>query len=161
MLVDAKQYQDPLSKLWVLHACSQEFRNWNADPYYNPLAGTSPNIRKEEWVSLVDGCVIGYLCCFVDRTTRSVADISIINFVDDRRFAPDFLTFLKRLRARYRYLRWGAVQGHPSEGFYKRVAEKYGGRIVGTFTKKIKLNDGKLYNETWYEVPCDNRNEAR
>ena len=98
MLASAGLYSKQLSEQWTRASSSERFKYLNADSLYS----SSPpvNLRKEEWVSVFDGEVIGYLCAFVDGSTRSVADISVINFVEDRRFSLDFLTFLKRLRSR-------------------------------------------------------------
>ncbi len=153
MLVLATEHQAELNRLWAQYVSHPDFLLWNVDLTYNPQAEIrNSDFRKDEWVSVVDGRVVGYLCALIDKSTRSVADISAANFEKHPRFSIDFLLFLKNLRRRYRCIRWACVAGHPNEKTYAAIIKRYGGREVGVFKKKIRLHDGHLYDERWYEL---------
>lgn len=161
MLVPASEYKEALAKLWVQYSSHPDYRYWNVDFYYNPLSEIkNTDLRKDEWVSVADGRIIGYFCALIDKSTRSVADISVASFEKHPRYGYDFVAFIKFIRRRYRYVRWAAVDNHPSQKAYETILRRYGGRIVGTFKKKVKLNDGKLYDERWYEIENENRIDA-
>ncbi len=143
------------------HSTDPAYIYWNVDIVYNPLAEIkNTDFRKDEWVSVVDGKVVGYLCALVDKSTRSVADISVASFKKDKQYGYDFIAFIKYIRRRYRFVRWAAIDGHPSEKAYETILRRYGGRIVGVFKKKIRLSDGKLYDEKWYEINNEDRTDA-
>jgi hypothetical protein len=149
----APEYVRQLELRWQTFATHPDFKLWNVDLNYSPRSGVSdPDFRKAEWVSLVDGKVVGYFCAIIDKSTYSVADISAANFDRHPQYSRDFLCFLKRLRRQYRVIRWACVAGHPNERFYGLVCKHYGGRKVGVFTKKVRLHDGRLYDEAWYEL---------
>ncbi len=161
MLVSASEYVLELSKLWHQYASHPDYVYWNVDFYYNPQAEIKNlNYRKDEWVSVADGKIIGYFCALIDKSTRSVADISVASFTKHRTYGYDFISFIKHIRRKYRYVRWAAIDGHPNEKSYEGILRRYGGRIVGIFKKKIKLNNGKLYDEKWYEIVNENRENA-
>jgi len=142
-----------LTNQWSKYVTHPDFKLWNVDINYSPYSGIrDADYRKDEFVSMVDGRVVGYLCAIIDKSTRSVADISAANFEKHPEFNVDFLRFLKNLRHRYNAIRWACVSGHPNERFYSVICKRYGGRKVGVFTKKIKLHDGRLYDESWYEL---------
>lgn len=161
MLVPASEHKDALSKLWTEYAIHPDYLYWNVDLYYNPNAEIKNiNYRKDEWVSIADGKIIGYFCALIDKSTRSVADISVASFIKHPRYGYDFVSFIKHIRRKYRYVRWAAIDGHPNEKAYETILRRYGGRIVGVFKKKIRLNDGKLYDEKWYEIVNEDREHA-
>lgn len=35
---------------------------------------------------------------------------------------------------------------------YDRWVKRFGGRVVGTFSKRVKLYDNQLYDEKFYEI---------
>jgi hypothetical protein len=161
MLVPALQHTETLSKLWTQHVTHPHYIYWNVDLNYNPLAEIrNTDYRKDEWVSVVDGRVIGYLCALIDKSTRSVADISVASFEKHPQYGYDFVAFIKYIRRHYRYVRWAAIDGHPNQKAYETILRRYGGRIVGTFKKKIRLHDGRLYDERWYEINNEDRASA-
>ncbi len=161
MLVSASEYKQELSKLWTKYSTHPDYLYWNVDLNYNPLAEIrNTDFRKDEWVSIIDGKIIGYFCALIDKSTRSVADISIANFERHPKYGYDWIAFIKYIRRRYRYVRWAAVAGHPAERAYESILHRYGGRIVGVFEKKIRLHDGKLYDEKWYEIKNEDREDA-
>ena len=157
MLAPASQYQTQLSKLWAEKATDPDYLYWHVDIHYNPLADIrNTNYRKDEWVSVVDGEVVGYFCVLVDKNTRSANDMSIASFKKSKQYGYDFVTFIKTLERKYRYVRWAAVDGHPHEKHYLSILKRYNGRVVGVFKNKIKLLNGRLYDEKWYEINNEN-----
>lgn len=161
MLVPASERVAELSSLWGQFSMHPDFIYWNVDKNYNPSAEIkNTDLRKDEWVSVFDGEVVGYFCAIIDKTTRSVADVSIANFKKDPRYGKDFIAFIKYIRRRYRAVRWAVVEGNPVEKMYPAILNRYGGRYVGTFKKKIRLHDGRLYNENWYEILNEDRSNA-
>ena len=161
MLEPASQHVRELSSLWGQFSTHPDFRHWNVDRDYNPLSEIkNTDYRKDEWVSVIDGKVAGYFCALIDKTTRSVADVSVANFSKDSKYGADITAFVKYLRRRYRIIRWAIVEGSPAEKVCPGLLKRYGGRHVGTFTKKIRLSDGRLYNEKWYEILNEDRENA-
>lgn len=161
MLCAAESYRDKLAVEWQRYSTHPNYLYWNAEINYNPNAEIrNTDYRKDEWVSIIDGKIIGYFCALIDKTTRSVADISVANFTDNPRYGYDFIAFMKYMRRRYRFVRWAAISGHPKEKDYEAILRHYGGRVVGTFKKKIRLRDGKLYDERWYEIDNEDRINA-
>ena len=153
MIVPAFDYRDKIEEAWAIAASHPDFLFWDVSPQYYHGTDTDPRYKQDEWVSLnQQGEVVGYFCAFVDKATISVDDISIAKFKDDKSFAFDLVRFIRNMRRRYRVTRWACVIGNPSEKNYDRIALLYGGRIVGTFSKKVKLLDGRYYDEKWYEV---------
>ncbi len=161
MLVPASEHKETLSNIWIKFATHPDYIYWNVDLTYNPHAEIkNTDYRKDEWVSVVDGQVIGYLCALIDKSTRSVADISVASFIKHPQYGYDFVAFIKYIRRHYRFVRWAAIDGHPNQKAYETIIRRYGGRIVGVFKKKIRLHDGKLYDEKWYEIDNENRDDA-
>lgn len=105
-----------------------------------------------EFVSVKGDKLVGFLCAYIDANTRQVKDISIVNFSKDKSFGLDVLAFIRLLCRKFRIARWACVAGTDLEKSYEHIANMLGGRKVGVFSKKIRLMDGKLYNEAWFEV---------
>lgn len=153
MLTPAFKHEKELAKLWAEKVIDPHYRFWDEDMSYHPLSGIlNSNYRKDEWVSVEDGKVVGYFCALVDKGTRNVEDISVASFTPSKQFGYDFIRFIRYMARRYQYVRWAAVDGHPQEKHYLAILKHFNGRVVGVFKKKIKLLDGKLYDEKWYEI---------
>lgn len=154
MLTDAFKYKEQIEEAWIEAAKHPDFLFWDVDSRYIYTPDINSETRKDEWVSVNSSNeVVGYFCAKINKYTSSVDDISIAKFKEDKTYSFDLVRFIRNIRRRYRVVRWACVIGNPTEKNYDRIALLYGGRIVGTFKNKVRLADGKFYDEKWYEVP--------
>lgn len=153
MLRQAAQYKDQLSDIWRQAVSDSRFFFWDEEDYYVPDDGQDPDWKWDEWVSVSEnGEILGYFAAKINRHTSSVEDFSIATFEKNMTSSYDLVRFIRNLRRRYRAMRWACIKGSPFEERYDKEAYMYGGRIVGVFTEKVRLTDGKLYDEKWYEI---------
>lgn len=47
---------------------------------------------------------------------------------------------------------FSVVIGNPTEKFYDKMINRYGGRVIGIFKKDTILPDNKLYDLKFYEI---------
>lgn len=109
--------------------------------------------EKEQYVSIDNkGDIIGYLCANIDRDTRNISQLNLINFSDNSKiYSLDLLKFLRTLK-RYRTITWSVAIGNPAEKKYDSICKRLNGRIVGFFKNNIRCLDGKLHDVKYYEV---------
>lgn len=124
------------------------------------LNDLNPNYSKRHFFSIDKERVIGYFLAVVCNETKNVEEIYVFNFSKNSRFGIDFYSFIKTLQRTYRMVRWTAIEGHSAEKTYERILKKFNGRVVGVLKNKIKLCNGKIYDERIYEIDNINRIHA-
>lgn len=110
---------------------------------------------KHEFVSILNGEVIGYISYYVNRNEYSVSGLYAVNFTDNKAaFGMDLGNALKDVFTKYNFrkLNFGVFVGNPIEKTYDKMVWKYGGRIVGITKQDARLLDGKFYDHKTYEV---------
>lgn len=99
--------------------------------------------------------VIGYISYNIDRQAHYVFNFGIINFDDDKiTFGADIKQVIHDIFYKFCFnkMSFFVVCGNPVEKEYDKLIDKYGGRIVGTYEKDVKLYDGTLYDRKSYEI---------
>ena len=109
------------------------------------------------YVSVNDyGVVIGYFFTELSRDENDVKSVGVIRFIKDKEwdvmFSKDLGNFLIELTEVFRKIEFSVIIGNPIEKSYDKLVKRFGGRIVGTFTKTCRLKDGRYYDEKWYEI---------
>jgi len=116
-----------------------------------------------QMVSLDDGKVGGFFSANINRETDTAYNLNIINFNDRNPvFTADLFDFFILLFTQFGIERivWDVIVGNPAESFYDRIAENYGGRVVGFFRNEARLYDGRLYDVKYYEMYRDQALQA-
>ena len=118
-------------------------------------------LPKDDWerrcyVSLdKEGNVIGYIAYSISRLTNSAYDFGAINFSDNKTtFGIDLCKVIDDIFCKFNMTRieFNVVCSNPIEKSYDKMIAKYGGRIVGTRKKVVKLIDNQIYDDKIYEI---------
>lgn len=155
MLEPAIKYKEQLEKLQYNIWFDDKYKYWNCDTYYQSMQIDTDTWNRHQFVSVLDGEVIGYIAYSISRSDNSVHSLSIINFSDNKIvFGMDLGKALKDIFEKYKFrkLTFTVVVGNPIEKSYDKMIKKYGGRIVGTCKEDVKLIDGEYYDKKVYEV---------
>ena len=158
MLEPAIKYKEQLEKLQYNIWFDDKYKYWNCDVYYSTLQIDSDTWNKHQFVSVVNGEVLGYIAYNISRADNSAHSLSIMNFSDNKAaFGMDLGHALKDIFERYKFrkLNFTVVVGNPIEKSYDRMIKKYGGRIIGTYKADVKLIDGEYYDKKAYEILAD------
>jgi hypothetical protein len=158
VLALAIQYAQQLQECYQNTLTDDKFRYYmhGIRRYFIPIE--PDDAAKLQYVSLgAYGNVLGLFECTLNRNTRTAYEITAIRFTPghDPEFAADMYRFVVDVI----YQQYGmdrvlfnVVIGNKAEKLYDRIMERYGGRIVGTFTNEVRLYDGKLYDVKYYEM---------
>jgi hypothetical protein len=123
--------------------------------YTDKYKASETTWNKHEFVSLVDGKVVGYLSYSINQRTNSADGMCAINFGSKNpTFSKDFMQFLKNIFEKYHFrkLSFGVYIGNPAEKMYDRYIKKFGGHIVGVEKESNMLIDGNFYDYKMYEI---------
>ncbi|MGE5423389.1 MAG: hypothetical protein ACM3QW_09000 [Ignavibacteriales bacterium] len=155
MLDLAIRHEAELQDLYQQTLFTEKYRfnmNYGAIDYNLELSQDASIIQM---VSIHQDHLIGYLSARINRDTNTAYDIHIMNFMAKNDiFTADLFEFYIMLLNQFGIDRivWNVIVGNPAEKLYDRLAENYGGRIVGTFKNDVRLYDGQLYDTKWYEM---------
>ena len=155
MLEPAIKYKDQLEKLQYDIWFQEKYKYWNCSVYYEAINIDINTWDKHQFVSVVNGNVIGYIGYNISREDNSTYSLSILNFTDDKiSFGMDLGQALKDIFEKYHFrkLNFNVVVGNPIEKSYDKMIKKYGGRIIGTKKEDVKLIDGEYYDKKMYEI---------
>ena len=158
MLEPAIKYKDQLEKLQLDIWFNDKYKYWNGGIYYQTLTIDVDSWNRHQFVSVINGEVIGYISYNISRGDNSVHSLSIMNFTENKTaFGIDLGYALKDIFERYKFrkLNFDVVVGNPIEKSYDKMIKKYGGRIVGTYKEDVKLIDGEYYDKKLYEILSD------
>lgn len=112
--------------------------------------------QRREFVSVdKDGKVLGLISYSFNRCADYVSNLGIINFSDNKVvFGRDVAKAFEEIFTKYnhRKITFSVVVGNPIERSYDNLMKKYGGRIIGTYNKHVKLIDNNYYDSKLYEI---------
>ena len=164
MLAQAILYEEQLKKQYIAAICDDYYKFYMATSYRN----FTPNVQNNDWSTIQrvsigkDGQVIGYMSAEIDRDSKVVNRLGLLNFTKQINviFAQDFIKFIRELRDRYDASKFGfmAFVGGDAERMYRKFIKRHGGNIVGTFKRTVKLIDGKYYDATMFEIMREDMN---
>lgn len=155
MLEFAQKYKEELEKKFLNVWGVDKYWYYNCCSYFTGKTLDDNTWERMQFVSVNSkGEVIGYLGYSIERESRYVTGLEIINFTEEPQFGFDVCQMIKDIFERYRYrkIEFSVIVGNPVEPKYDRLISRYGGRIVGTFRKHVMLPDGELYDEKLYEI---------
>lgn len=126
--------------------------------YISPM-----KIDEDEWNSIsrvivLEGekeTITGFLKAKVDRPTRSVFNLAVVNlFTPSISFGRLLKDFISMLFDEYQMnkIAWNAYDGNPIISSYRKLCKIHGGREVGVFKKHTELYDGTVADEIWFEI---------
>lgn len=155
MLEPAIKYKDQLEKAQYELWFDYKYKYWNCEPYYDTLEIDDNTWSKHQFVSVLNGKILGYISYKTLRQNNDAHSLSVINFSDNKFvFGKDLHQALKDIFEKYKFrkLSFSVVVGNPIEESYDKMIEKYGGRIIGTRKEDVKLIDGEYYDLKLYEI---------
>lgn len=155
MLEPAIKYRDQIDIVQYDIWFNDKYKYFNSGTYYGTMQIDDNTWDKHQFVSVLNGSVIGYIEYNISREENHVRSLAIINFTDNKvTFGKDLSQALKDIFEKYNFrkLNFSVVVGNPIEKSYDKMIKKYGGRIVGTYKENCKLIDGKYYDEKLYEI---------
>jgi len=157
VLALAIQYEEQLQECYRNTLMDDRYRFYlqGIRPYFIPLE--NDDAHKLQYVSIGPyGNVLGYFECNLNRDTNVAYNFNTMRFVKEH--DPEFSRDLYRFMIDTVFVRYGVdkivfyvVIGNPVEGFYDRLCSKYGGRIVGTFKRDVRIN-GEMHDVKYYEL---------
>lgn len=158
MLALAIQYAPQLQECYQKTLTDENYRHYmhGIRRYFIPIEPDDSN--KLQYVSLgVYGNLLGLFECCLNRDTMTASEVTAIRFTPG--YDPEFAADMYRFVVDVIYQQYGmnrvifnVIIGNKAEKLYDRICERYGGRIVGTFTNEVRLFDGKLYDVKYYEM---------
>jgi RimJ/RimL family protein N-acetyltransferase len=159
MLDYAKKYESELVKLYQDIAFDPFYNFHQFSTYRETFKVPDDTMSGHQFVSLFNKEVLGYISYGIQRIENSVTSLGIIHFGGKDAeggavFGRDVMTALKDIFEKFGFnkITFCVAVGNPIEKTYDKLIKRYGGRIVGTFKKDIKLIDGKLYDVKHYEI---------
>lgn len=162
MLALAIQYAGQLQECYQATLLNEKYRFYwqgSARSYFVPLE--QDDSRKLQYVSVgAYGNVLGFFECNLNHDTATAYNLTAMRFTPEYEpeFAADMYCFVVELLfKRYGINRavFNVIVGNPAERLYDGICNKYGGRVIGTFSQETRLQDGKLYDVKYYEMMRD------
>ena len=159
MLALAIQYAGQLQAGYQAALMDDKYRfYWQgaSHGYFVPLE--QDDSRKLQYVSVgVYGDVLGFFECNLNRDTMTAYNVTAMRFAPGHgtEFAADMYRFVVDLLFKQYGINrvvFNVIVGNPAERLYDRICERYGGRVIGTFTQEARLRDGRLYDVKYYEM---------
>ena len=132
--------------------------------YFSDFGLYEDTCNIHQFASINYGEVIGYIGYTIDRATNVAYDLNIINFTDDSVvFGIDLVQAIDDIFNKFNLdkVEFTVLIGNPAEDMYDKFIRIYGGRIVGTYKKHVKLADGKIYDLKMYELFKTNYNKRK
>jgi hypothetical protein len=158
MLALAIQHAPQLQECYQRTLTDEKYRYYmhGTRRYFIPIEPDDTN--KLQYVSLgAYGNVLGLFECNLNRETMTAYEVTAIRFTPgyDPEFAADMYRFVVDvIFQQYGMNRviYNVIKGNKAESLYDRICERFGGRIVGTFSNEVRLYDGQLYDLKYYEM---------
>ena len=105
-------------------------------------------------VTIYDGKIIGFLSADVDRATIRISNLFALNFTDDsEQFAACMAIMFKRWINEFTSICWTTIVGSMTEKVFDKIAEEFGGRIVGVKHRTGINLANEICDVKMYQVP--------
>lgn len=155
MLKPAQRYEgelaDSFRKIWF----DEKYMFYNNGCFYQDFETLENTLDGHQFVSVINGTVIGFIGYSIDRVGNIVYDFNAINFSDNKiAFSKDLVQAVDEVFTKFNFnkIEFEVLKGNPAEKMYDKFIKQCGGRIVGTYTDHVQLIDGKLYDCKMYEL---------
>lgn len=164
MLQRAILYRTQINLIMPKIADLPIYRFWSNEGYFgHERTIETSNWAKQQFVS-VDNYdnLIGLLEANVKRTGHFVENLSLLRFDFSEKynylFSKDVCCFFLHLFIRYSYrkIEYSVAVGSPTEKWYDKYTEKYGGSIIGTLRQNHVCENGQILDTKLYEMFRDN-----
>lgn len=155
MLEPAIKYRDQIYNIQYDIWFNDKYKYFNVGSYYGAMQIDENTWDRHQFVSVLNGNIIGYIEYNISRQEHCVRSLAIINFTENKAvFGKDLAQALKDIFEKYKFrkLNFSVVVGNPIEKSYDKMIKRYGGRIVGKYKDNVKLIDGNYYDEKVYEI---------
>ena len=155
MLEPAIKYKDQMYNIQYDIWFNDKYKYFNSNSYYGAMQIDENTWDRHQFVSVLNGNIIGYIEYSISREEHYVRSLAIINFTENKAvFGKDLAQALKDIFEKYKFrkLNFSVIVGNPIENSYDKMIKRYGGRIVGTYKDNVKLIDGNYYDEKIYEI---------
>lgn len=151
------QLQDKMLSTWF----DDKYKYFHCSNWYsNEKIVKNDTWNQHQFVSVnTAGEVIGFISYEIKRAENYACALAAINFSDQKMtFGKDLGQCIQEIFEKFKFekLKFSVVVGNPIERTYDTLIEKYGGRVVGTFQKDVKLIDGEYYDFKLYELTREN-----
>ena len=159
MIDIANKHRDRLEKCFLNTWNNKKYDYWNTAGY-NRSAPDIPNTDYNEahFVVLDGNNIIGYISYDINRMSKVVSCLQCVNFSNDSRgksiFGIGLIRILKNIFdiSNMSKITFSVTVGNPIEKSYDKLITRFGGKVVGTFTKDVMLADGLMHDLKWYEI---------
>ena len=116
-----------------------------------------PNNTAENhsFVSIYKDAVIGLISYNVDLEAMSASDLFIESYdIGNPIFVKDCFDAVCNIFEKYNLARLdcNAIEGNPATKTYRKFIKMCGGREVGFFKNKVRLMDGQLHDQIYFEI---------
>jgi hypothetical protein len=162
----AKPYEDRLRELFYAAAFDPFYQFEQYSAYREPFKLPEDTWEGNHFVSVHGGEAVGFTGYRIRRPENAADGMRIIHFAgaggrdshgNAYIFGKDVPTVLRDIFERFRFdkVNFSVVAGNPVEKTYDKPARRYGGGIVGTKKRHVRLLDGRLYNLKEYGILAD------
>lgn len=156
MLDNARKYKQELQSKLIDTWYDEKYKYYHMGGWHREYVPSEDDWETMCFVSLDKyKNVLGYIIYSINRDTSSVYDFGAINFSNNKlTFGKDLHRVIDDIFCKFNMQRmeWNVVCGNPIEKSYDKFVEKYGGRIVGTRKRNVKLLDNQIYDDKIYEI---------
>ena len=164
MLDIAIKHEHALKGLFLTTWHNEQYSYWVSNCWHDQYEAAKNTWDKHEFVSLdSSGKVIGYIAYEIDRNTRNVSGLSVLNFSDNKIvFGRDLYRVMSEVFTKHAFhkIEFSVVCGNPIERSYDRLVLRFGGRIVGVIRDHCRLSDGKYRDMKMYEIMNPDEQDA-
>ena len=159
MLENAKKYEDQLRQLFFDIAYDPFYKYEQFSAYSEVFKIPDTTFNSNHFVSVFNGKVIGYIEYQIKRPENSVWGLEVVHFGGKASgnsyiFGKDLFLAMKDIFEKFgfRKISFCVRVGNPVEKTYNKLIKRYNGHIVGVRKQEVRLMDGQLYDEKWYEI---------
>ena len=98
--------------------------------------------------------VVGYICYAINFASKVVNNFGIISFKPSICFGRDLMKIIDNVFIKYNMnkIEFRAIADNPVIKHYYNFIDKYDGRVVGTLTDSVMLEDGELHDCVMFEL---------
>lgn len=163
MLVPAQLYKEELRNKIISTWYSLEYQyywqSYNQEPNFD-----DNNLYGRQFAFVEDDKVTGYFSYSIDNSSKSLYNMGLLSFEK-----PNY-HFIKAVTSHIKWLfdekiidriEFFAYEDNPAIKGYDKMAERFGGKRAGKFTRSQKLYDGKLHNTIMYEILREDYENAK